>query len=45
VPTVSIKGGIVGSAGCAGECHPALSTANLASEEMTEVFDAREDIN
>ena len=31
VPTVSIKGGIVGLAGCAGECHPALSTANLAS--------------
>jgi hypothetical protein len=38
VPRVSIKGGIIGLAGRAGECHPALSTANLAPGERREGF-------
>ena len=45
MPTVSIKGGIVGLAGRASEFHPALSTANLASGEMKAVVDDEGDIS
>ena len=45
MPTVSIKGGIVGLAERhAGACHR-RSTANLASEEKDEVVDDKEDRN